>query len=527
MSSMDATTTFLSAFVGAEPTFPGDDCVDEFMTIALWDAVFDGDEHALPGLLQSLLWLLQHDADSTAFAMQPKWMWLVDRLRDIVAANEDKFDESAGQLVDQLVDRILAASPEPEVAASTLTTTVSGMMERLAALIFSGTEEETEKTCATGKNTPEAKTYVCQVCFDREPEEKGFKLEGCGHIFCRECFTGYITSKVRDAHVYPTCFHTKINDGREEACSAAVTENDIRALVSPEDWIKYETFKFSKENENARQCPFCGHLQVCASAQVDPKCLCHHCNRVFCFFHANAHSERIKCATYERRIARAEKRTKRILNKHTKPCPNCGARIEKNGGCNHMHCAACRTDFCWLCGKAMDSVADHYSWRNVSECSGQQHVNLVARPSWWSRILGLVVAALAWCLVCLLTLVVVILSCFCVPCWMLNSSGDFDDLMSCAHDFASLVVYGTVEVFAAACRYLGTLLSVVFCVPCFKWLRNRAECWDTLDTTTGAETPGLAHSNPVPDAFDAMEAGLNVDTTAHAPTPTSNYASIS
>jgi len=28
-------------------------------------------------------------------------------------------------------------------------------------------------------------------------------------------------------------------------------------------------------------------------------------------------------------------------------CPRCDTMIEKNGGCNHMHCALCQTDFIW------------------------------------------------------------------------------------------------------------------------------------------------------------------------------------
>ncbi|CAF3212586.1 unnamed protein product [Rotaria sp. Silwood2] len=34
-----------------------------------------------------------------------------------------------------------------------------------------------------------------------------------------------------------------------------------------------------------------------------------------------------------------------VLN--TQPCPNCHARIEKNGGCSHMHCSRCDFRFNW------------------------------------------------------------------------------------------------------------------------------------------------------------------------------------
>ncbi|UJR17412.1 hypothetical protein I4U23_004307 [Adineta vaga] len=32
---------------------------------------------------------------------------------------------------------------------------------------------------------------------------------------------------------------------------------------------------------------------------------------------------------------------------NTQPCPNCHVRIEKNGGCSHMHCSRCDYDFTW------------------------------------------------------------------------------------------------------------------------------------------------------------------------------------
>ena len=39
-----------------------------------------------------------------------------------------------------------------------------------------------------------------------------------------------------------------------------------------------------------------------------------------------------------------------------RPCPKCGVRVEKNGGCPSMNCARCRHSFCWCC---MESNASH------------------------------------------------------------------------------------------------------------------------------------------------------------------------
>lgn len=31
------------------------------------------------------------------------------------------------------------------------------------------------------------------------------------------------------------------------------------------------------------------------------------------------------------------------------PCPNCGLKIQKDYGCQHMSCAKCQFEFCWFC----------------------------------------------------------------------------------------------------------------------------------------------------------------------------------
>ncbi len=35
------------------------------------------------------------------------------------------------------------------------------------------------------------------------------------------------------------------------------------------------------------------------------------------------------------------------VKNHILCCPKCFAAIEKNGGCNHMHCTRCNTHFDW------------------------------------------------------------------------------------------------------------------------------------------------------------------------------------
>lgn len=52
-------------------------------------------------------------------------------------------------------------------------------------------------------------------------------------------------------------------------------------------------------------------------------------------------------------------------------CPQCGLIVEKEeGGCNHMICAKCNYQFCWVCG--MKYEVDHFDRSNVFGCQGLQ-----------------------------------------------------------------------------------------------------------------------------------------------------------
>jgi len=47
---------------------------------------------------------------------------------------------------------------------------------------------------------------------------------------------------------------------------------------------------------------------------------------------------------------------------NTRPCPRCRVPIQKQGGCNHMQCRACKASFCWACmreGQHCRSFACH------------------------------------------------------------------------------------------------------------------------------------------------------------------------
>jgi hypothetical protein len=54
----------------------------------------------------------------------------------------------------------------------------------------------------------------------------------------------------------------------------------------------------------------------------------------------------------------AEAQARKLKHLTTRPCPRCGVRIEKNGGCPHMTCVqpSCKYEFCWECGGPFHTV---------------------------------------------------------------------------------------------------------------------------------------------------------------------------
>ncbi|CAI5741075.1 unnamed protein product [Peronospora destructor] len=216
-------------------------------------------------------------------------------------------------------------------------------------------------------------TFLCQICYDYTPMNTSYALLACGHTFCVTCLKSYLECKVKEGQVYPTCFFEQLED--KITCKADILVDDIRSLVSKEVWQKYDKFKFNKEHELARQCPYCDHSQLYAGSDY-PECTCEACSGDFCFVHSSAHQGRT-CAEYDKKMIAVEKLNNALISKISKPCPSCQNNVEKTGGCNQMKCVVCSTSFCWICLKIIDDSVfpEHFQWWNVRGCAGNQMVD--------------------------------------------------------------------------------------------------------------------------------------------------------
>lgn len=220
-------------------------------------------------------------------------------------------------------------------------------------------------------------TYYCQICLEHQPKTSGFVLTACGHEFCRDCLNRYLTSKISDATVFHLQCPFLPNEalaGADTGCLMDIIEHDIRILVEPSVFDKFERFKLMKTDQTYRECPTCS-CAVTGGSQRRPQLTCENCGLVFCFLHSNAHPGQT-CRQYERARRAEEKMAAAAVAACSRRCPGCRTPIMRDGGCNHMTCSNCSANFCWLCGRDLGIDADafptHYAWWNVCGCPGLQ-----------------------------------------------------------------------------------------------------------------------------------------------------------
>jgi E3 ubiquitin-protein ligase RNF19A len=160
-------------------------------------------------------------------------------------------------------------------------------------------------------------------------------------------------------------------------CDTEVTSEQIEAIVDADLFEKYKLFhhlaKMRLETDS-RWCPKpdCNTIMKGDPETLSCKCTNINCGYEFCFncsleWHPGFTCEEIAKKTH---LHKDTKRADKWKKKHkTKQCPQCRADIEKDKGCNHMTCASCQYQFCWLCMRKY--TADHYNLDNFEGCPGR------------------------------------------------------------------------------------------------------------------------------------------------------------
>ncbi|CAH8330975.1 unnamed protein product [Eruca vesicaria subsp. sativa] len=192
----------------------------------------------------------------------------------------------------------------------------------------------------------------CGICFESYPH-KEVATVSCGHPYCNDCWTGYITTSINDG---PVCLMVKCP---EPSCSAVACQDMINKVIADkevkEKYYRYFVRSYVEASGNKiKWCrsPGCEYAinfeSGSGSEHYDVSCLCSY---EFCWNCGEDAHRPVDCDTVSKWISKNsdESENTNWILANTKPCPKCKRQIEKSMGCNNMRCSICKHRFCWNC----------------------------------------------------------------------------------------------------------------------------------------------------------------------------------
>ena len=203
------------------------------------------------------------------------------------------------------------------------------------------------------------KDIECGICGELINNPYRVKLK-CEHYFCNDCYIDYLKEKITNANV------SKILCMQHGCGTILETKFIKKILEGNKDLIeKYDKFlqrkKMLEQSDKIRFCPIpdCEGYAEKKGKNKYVKCNYGH---EFCFDCGSKPHGRKKCEDIMDKEFEEWK-----SHKIVKRCPCCRMWTEKNEGCNHMTCAECKFQWCWLCLGPYS--LNHYE---VGSCNGLQ-----------------------------------------------------------------------------------------------------------------------------------------------------------
>ncbi len=211
-----------------------------------------------------------------------------------------------------------------------------------------------------------AKKHTCMVCFDEKHEIDCRKLS-CGHKYCLACLRNSIQVAIDEKRADALkCI--------DPSCKKPIELADLKRIFYDKnhqtaiDEIQFRDW-LSKQ-KNTKYCPTrnCGFSFINERGPFTHECP--ECKQVYCGQCLHAHPATKSCqqSENERKLANDRNAQERANEQwalaNTKPCPQCGTRIEKNEGCMHMKCTNCQYHYCWNCLRAWQGHNNYYDCQN-------------------------------------------------------------------------------------------------------------------------------------------------------------------
>ena len=190
-----------------------------------------------------------------------------------------------------------------------------------------------------------------------------------GHWGCEPCWVAYLINKAEDGRAALEAHCPGIK------CNVPLHFSLFPKLISDPDLLeRYRRFRVQSIVDDGVDYKWCPNTEGCklaikASDRLNPpllaRCTCGFSSCWRCSRESHEPASCLESDLWERKNSSESENVTWILA-HTKKCPKCGKPIEKNQGCNHMHCPSqsggCGFHFCWTCLKNWEAHGgDPYS----------------------------------------------------------------------------------------------------------------------------------------------------------------------
>uniref|UniRef100_A0A8D0L1D1 Ankyrin repeat and IBR domain-containing protein 1 n=1 Tax=Sphenodon punctatus TaxID=8508 RepID=A0A8D0L1D1_SPHPU len=219
-------------------------------------------------------------------------------------------------------------------------------------------------------------TTLCDICMCiisifEEPVDMP-----CGHDFCRACWEAFLNLKIQEGEAHNIfcpaydCFQLVPVEIIESVVSKEMDKRylqfDIKAFVENNPAIKWcptpaceRAVRLTRQGSNTTGSDTLSFPLLSAPAVDCGK------GHIFCWECLGEAHEPCDCQTWKNWLQKiTEMKPEELVGvseayedaanclwllTNSKPCANCKSPIQKNEGCNHMQCAKCKYDFCWIC----------------------------------------------------------------------------------------------------------------------------------------------------------------------------------
>jgi ariadne-1 len=231
------------------------------------------------------------------------------------------------------------------------------------------------------KSQKESDTIECNICDDEVDFTESYSADS-SHRFCKSCYRDYLQAQIHNgkASVISRCAGYK--------CPSIIPDIAYKSLLKPEEFAKQQHWvmrSFVEDSKNIKWCSGknCNRaIQAVNNINSISTVVCD-CGHSQCFQCAEEGHEPVKCQQLREwnQKNKNDSETAHWMIAHTKNCPKCKIRIEKNVGCNHMYCikqspftcliawsavltspphcidllllcrtcVGCKYEFCWVC----------------------------------------------------------------------------------------------------------------------------------------------------------------------------------